>query len=545
MSNTKGDHVPVKQSDDDIPVAAVVPDGLTMDVIKGEIQEPAYRDWQFSVLFFVQLAAISITAVVLGPAWIASLSNDDDDEDNGADRLLEDNGSASNSKWTSFDSIFFFVGSLLGASVVIMSVFRMMIHKPLLVIKISFFVAPVTFGFVALVILIASSTSSDGSKEGDVHDQIVGFFWAVAAVFSLFSVCFYYCYKRFMPFAAVNLKAALTAVRSNTGLFFLSVASIFATYGWMILWSIALASIVYHDQQKDQVPCSEQYDYDGSDHSGMCDQQPNAVAITMLVLCFYWTQQVIQNTVHTTTAGTVASWWNEPSQEYHQQVGGGCLGQVVSDAAYRACTYSFGSICLGSLLVAIMQTLENMARNNRNRRDVLSIVIQCLIICLRSWLEYFNSWAFCYVGIYGYNYVTAGKKVIELFKARGWTTLITDRLVFRVLLMANLGTAALTGAFCVLLMLFMGSTKVGNSDWPVALGAAFWIGFVIGLIISSTVLFVVESAVRTVMVCFAEQPTMDVDAPVHAELKETYAATYPNLFQATPQQSELETRNVV
>jgi len=416
------------------------------------------------------------------------------------------------------------------------------------VIKISFFVAPVTFGVVGLLMLIVSAPSSD-DDEGDVHGSIAGSFWLMAAVFSLMSICYYYCYQRFMPFAAINLKTALTAVRANMGLFFLSVGALFAIYAWSIMWAIAMGGIMYHDQQKEQVPCSQKYNDDYVSHDGMCDQQPNAIAITMLVLCFYWTQQVIQNTVHTTTAGTVGSWWVRPA-EVDYQSSGGCCGQDVSDSLYRSCTYSFGSICFGSLLVAILQTLENMARNNRNRRDILSIVIQCLIMCLRAWLEYFNSWAFCYVGIYGYDYVTAGRKVIELFKARGWTTLITDRLVFRVLIMANLGTAALSGALCVLLMLFLGINKFhSKDDWSIALVIAFWVGFVIGLIISNTVLFVVESAVRTVMICFCEQPMMDPQQarPELQELKETYAATYPDIFRfgrARPDM-EMAERNVV
>mmetsp|Transcript_25119 Transcript_25119/g.69445 ORF Transcript_25119/g.69445 Transcript_25119/m.69445 type:complete len:331 (+) Transcript_25119:895-1887(+) len=329
------------------------------------------------------------------------------------------------------------------------------------------------------------------------------------------------------------------------GLFFLSVGSLFVIYAWSILWGIAMAGIVYHDQQKDQVPCSDVYNDDYTEHPGMCDQQPNVVAVTVLVLCFYWTQQVIQNTIHTTTAGAVGSWWVQPIDP-DSNYDGGCCGVDTTDSLYRSCTYSFGSICFGSLLVAIMQTLESMARNNRNRRDILSMVIQCLIICLRSWLEYFNSWSFAYVGIYGYDYLTAGRKVIELFKARGWTILITDRLVFRVLLMANLGSAAVSGLVCVTIMFFLGFNKFRNDEWAAALVVAFWVGFVIGLIISNTVLFVVESAVRTVMICFAEQPAMDPQCaqPILQELKQTYAATYPDVFRFS-RDAEMESRNVV
>ena len=44
-------------------------------------------------------------------------------------------------------------------------------------------------------------------------------------------------------------------------------------------------------------------------------------------------------------------------------------------------------------------------------------------------VEYFNRWAFIYVGLYGYSFMEAGQNVMTLFKARGWTMIITDDLV--------------------------------------------------------------------------------------------------------------------
>ena len=381
-----------------------------------------------------------------------------------------------------------------------------------------------------------------------------------------------------MPFAAVNLQTAISAVRANMGLFFLSGGSIIVNWMWHGIWLLAIAGVFYHDSQKEQVPCSQYYDDDQISHSGMCDQQPNTVAIVLLCLCYYWTKEVIQNTVHTTTAGAVGSWWVQAAEEeYAVRNSGGCCGQDVSDSLHRACTYSFGSICMGSLLVAVLQTLEGMARNQRNRNNLVGLVLQCIIMCLRAYLEYFNSWAFCYVGkfmsftglrlpgseetltfvllsclsahdiitgIYGYSYLDAGKKVIDLFKARGWTTFITDRLIFRVLLMANLGIAALDGALCILLAYFIEFSKVGTSDWAGIFAAAFWFGFFVGLVVSMPALFVLESAVRTIIVCFAEQPIVaEGGNPMLQNLKETYAATYPDIFRFDQSEDvELEVR---
>lgn len=87
---------------------------------------------------------------------------------------------------------------------------------------------------------------------------------------------------------------------------------------------------------------------------------------------------------------------------------------------------------------AITTALRNLAENARSRREhgdqgscetFCFCIIDCLIQFLDEVLEYFNQWAYCYIGIYGLSYFESGKRVIELFRARGWTSIVTDNLV--------------------------------------------------------------------------------------------------------------------
>ena len=93
-----------------------------------------------------------------------------------------------------------------------------------------------------------------------------------------------------------------------------------------------------------------------------------------------------------------------------------CCSSGMIGSLIRAMTTSFGSICFGSLLVAIVQAtraLAEAARNNDNQ--ILVCIADCLLSCLQSILEYFNKWAFVYVGLYGYSYIEAGKSEFVLF----------------------------------------------------------------------------------------------------------------------------------
>ena len=118
---------------------------------------------------------------------------------------------------------------------------------------------------------------------------------------------------------------------------------------------------------------------------------------------------------------------------------------------------------------------------------------------------------------------------MQLFKQRGWTTFIADRLVFRVLLLANLGVAAMTGLVCML------------GGWmyqvqPAAMQVLFWVGFFVGLYVSQTILFVVESATRTTMVLFAESATefAEVHTELYDNMKEGWKESYPEAWDRAP-----------
>lgn len=88
------------------------------------------------------------------------------------------------------------------------------------------------------------------------------------------------------------------------------------------------------------------------DLKGNCENEVNGIIVFLLVLSLYWTQQVIKNVVHVTVAGTVGTWWWAPFEA------DSFCSEGVRSSHSRALTYSFGSICFGSLIVAIVQAIK-------------------------------------------------------------------------------------------------------------------------------------------------------------------------------------------
>uniref|UniRef100_A0A7S1BBS7 Choline transporter-like protein n=2 Tax=Corethron hystrix TaxID=216773 RepID=A0A7S1BBS7_9STRA len=349
----------------------------------------------------------------------------------------------------------------------------------------------VAFGFLVYMISIG----------GEYYVSFGVFVFVLALVYSCQS-------SSGIPFAASNLVTATVAVKSNSGLFLVSFFSIIVAFLWTLSWICNFESIMYNSG--------------GDDMMG--------IVVFLLILSFYWTHQVILNTVYVTVVGTVGSWWFDPISA------NSCCSAAVCDSCLRASTFSFGSICFGSLLEAIIRVCRSMADNDDEDGALLACLFQCILLCLEDIIDYFNKWAYVYVGLYGYSYLEAGKRVLQLFTSRGCTTIITNNLVGWALILITLEIALLTGVSGYLINCFLlivsynfGHNFGGCTDeW-----AVFCTGFIFGAI-GSFVVFntVVESAVNTIIVCFAESPAefQSNHPKLCNNMREAWGQMYPDDF---------------
>lgn len=185
---------------------------------------------------------------------------------------------------------------------------------------------------------------------------------------------------------------------------------------------------------------------------------------------------------------------------------------------------------MGSLVVAVVQALRALSHQARQNEDcqILFCLVECILACIQDIVEYFNKWAYVYVGLYGFDYVTAGKNVIQLFQQKGWTVIIADDLTDRVLMMVSMCVGIITGL-----------TGLALSLWdPNILGleensglAGFFVGFVVGFLFCSILMSIVGSAINTVIVCFAESPA-EFEAnhsQLSAEMRSSWMSAWPEL----------------
>jgi len=318
-----------------------------------------------------------------------------------------------------------------------------------------------------------------------------------------FSVCFLYFARDRLAFAAVHLELACEAIRGNKMTAYVAFATQLCQMIWMLVWVLGLYGILSNS----------------SSSSGT----GTFIATTTWVFFLYWFCYTAQNVAHCTTSGTVGSWW------FTQQP-----TNAVAGSLKRALTTSFGSIAFGSLIVAMIQTARFLLRSlersmRRNNNAVAATVIccaRCIIRQIEEWVRYFNKYAFIVVSLYGKSFRAAGNDVWSLFHSRGWTAIINDDLIEAVVFVACLGIAAITAFIGGLVALSQSDGQMASVYTPVMLA------FFVGLLLSTTIVGVIDSATKTIFVCYAKAPSaLHATHPTHFfKINEAWSKFHPDVY---------------
>ncbi|KAI9202824.1 plasma-membrane choline transporter-domain-containing protein [Polychytrium aggregatum] len=328
-----------------------------------------------------------------------------------------------------------------------------------------------------------------------------------------------------IPFASIMLETTTSISRQFPATILAGFIGMVITIGFMIVWFITVYGInlILSNSNSTVTTSTGQVNTGGiATYAGI-----GIVFVFML----YWTLQVVQNTVHVTCSGLFATVYFTGteipgSKKIHVPV-----PHPTMRAAGYALTTSFGSVCYGSLLIAIIQTLRYLAR--MAERDaaqdgnwilcLLMCCIQCILACLEDILNYFNHYAFTQVAIYGKNYCEAAKSTWNLFVERGFEAIINDNLVDNVISLGGLCVGVLS-ALVAFFIVDIDKTIPQTTGYYIAYCV---VGFLLGASCFYSMMSVVTSGVSATFVCIADEPaTMEKLKP---ELFERLRATWPDI----------------
>lgn len=437
----------------------------------GEKQETRCNDPIFALLFYACIAAIVGVACVYGPTALNSPQSD-----------------------INYQPYIIYAVVISVVSIFISGLaLSVMMCIPETLIKISLIFVTVMAGVWAAMAFVA----------GSIGVGVIG------VIFFLISICYAWAVWSRIPFASVNLVTAITSVKANMGVVLYAYIITAMAGLWSFTWSVAFVGILDKTYQ-----CNDQ---------GYCSN-PNYGYLFLLFLAFFFGHQVFQYSIHVIVAGTVGTWWYEPSES-------GCCGSAINNSFLRTITTSFGSICFGSFIVAILQALRMLANSAQSNGDAnfLACIAECILACLASIVEYLNKWAFVYVGIYGFSYIKAAKNVFTLFQNRGWEAIIADDLVSNTLLLVSLIAGAIIGSIGILIQVSTNIFDEADLQNTNVKAYVFVLGFFIGLVITSILMSVIGSGVNTVIVLFAEAPAeFQQNYPeLSRKMREVWSTIYP------------------
>ncbi|CCW60084.1 unnamed protein product [Phytomonas sp. EM1] len=286
----------------------------------------------------------------------------------------------------------------------------------------------------------------------------------IMALFCVISLAFLYCARKRIPFAAALLGSSARVILRYKAIFLINILTIITFFVYTVVgFFMMIPSIdrAYHRRKG----------------------KGDVAIILIFIFIYYWASQVFDNVLHVTASGLVATWYF---------AGFGNMPSNPTLAAFtRAMTTSFGSICFGSLLVAIIEFIRSLVDSSGREDSFLACILDCILGCIEMILEYFNTYAFVHVAIYGCGYIEAAKRTFELFSQCICKALFNDCLVNPTLVISS---------FCLSLVLGIAS---GLIDWNLATGI---IAFLMSLCISTILFSPIRSAVVTIFVCFADAP---------------------------------------
>lgn len=242
------------------------------------------------------------------------------------------------------------------------------------------------FGFVTAIYMLSRRYYSGG---------------IVFLIFAVFMVICFLSWRSRIPFSVLILQTAIDVSKRYGHVYLVSAIGGLIATAFAAWYSVTLVSVyVKYEPSPNNPACSQ--------GAGGCSTAKVAGLVAFITFAAYWISEWLKNTIHTTISGVYGSWYFN-SQNYPTKVTRGALR--------RSLTYSFGSICFGSLVVAIINFLRQLAsvaqQQAASQGDILATILYCIVGCLISILDwavqFLNRYAFSHIALYGKAYIPAAK----------------------------------------------------------------------------------------------------------------------------------------
>ncbi|KAK6341808.1 putative choline transporter, neither null mutation nor overexpression affects choline transport [Orbilia blumenaviensis] len=349
--------------------------------------------------------------------------------------------------------------------------------------------------------------------------------YAPAIVFLIFALFYAFCFwtwRSRIPFSVLMLQTVIDIAKGYGHVFIVSFIGGVVALAFSAWFSVTLVGIfVRWTPNSSNTQC----------RNGGCSDGKVYGLIAFVTFAAFWTSEVVKNVMHVTVSGVYGSWYFSAGGSHANAP----PSHPTMGAFRRAMTYSFGSICFGSLIVSIIQLLRQAASlassDAASSGDIFQYVIFCIASCILAiveWaVEFLNEYAYSYIALYGTAYFPAAKATWRMIKDRGIDALIQDCLISPVLTMG----AVFVGYLCALLAyLYLEFTDPAYNSRGTYTAVIMAFAFLIGLQIANTFLNPLKSGATTLFMAMAVDPQVLIQQ--HPDLYSRMIQVYPHVSEA-------------
>ncbi|MBA0592945.1 hypothetical protein Gorai_009906 [Gossypium raimondii] len=219
--------------------------------------------------------------------------------------------------------------------------------------------------------------------------------------------------------------------------------------------------------------------------------------LQVLSVSLFWTGAVLCNTVHVIVSGLVFLVLLHGGRNASSMP----PNSLMKSLRY-AVTTSFGSICYGSLFTAAIRTLRWEIRGFRSKignNECLLCCVDFLFQLVETLVRFFNKYAYVQIAVYGKGFNRSARDAWELFQSTGVEALVAYDCSGAVLLMGTILGGLITG------------TCAGVWTWITWRDRVIMVGstaMLMGMVLVGLAMVVVESAVTSIYICYAEDPSL-------------------------------------
>lgn len=353
------------------------------------------------------------------------------------------------------------------------------------------FISIISFGVSLLIFILAGRNSA---KFTSVGLKVVSVFLALATVsgflvgqlaqavvylaISVATVVIIYRYSPLITLASTILNVVITVLKRYPQTVVAALIGFFSSVFFAAILSLAIGcTYIAFGFHSDGTPIFD-------DAGNPVSQISAKLVLTILFLNFsgLYIVDVSKNVMHVTIGGIYGTWY------YLESTFEGMPRNEGAGSFKRAMTYSFGSVCFGSLFVVLFQCIAIFFLIND--QGVFGFVGNFSMKFLGMGVGYFNLYAYSFVALYGVSMLRSAKSTYSFFKQRGLQAFLNDFVISISMgfycVLASIFSSLITYIYLIVFKRLLGLT--GDAFFPLLV-----FSFVVTLNITSVLITTVVS----------------------------------------------------